>query len=91
MRWASSCDKIAAMNAFNPLESMKRLEASGVERRHAEAIAGEILEVRQLRGKLLPHSQRVSIFDCVTVRLAVVISVFCLFEAALLGVLISIK
>jgi len=31
-----------AMNAYNPLESMKRLEQAGIARRHAEAIATEI-------------------------------------------------
>jgi len=31
-----------AMNAFNPLESTKRLEAAGIARGHAEAIASEI-------------------------------------------------
>ena len=30
------------MNAYNPLETSKRLEASGLERRQAEAIASEI-------------------------------------------------
>ena len=30
------------MNAFNPLESTKRLEAAGIARGHAEAIASEI-------------------------------------------------
>lgn len=30
------------MNAYNPLESMKRLERAGIARRHAEAIAAEI-------------------------------------------------
>ena len=32
----------ASMNAYNPLESMKRLEQAGIARRHAEAIAAEI-------------------------------------------------
>ena len=30
------------MNAYNPLESMKRLELAGIARPHAEAIAAEI-------------------------------------------------
>ncbi|MGJ3626438.1 hypothetical protein AB5I41_05090 [Sphingomonas sp. MMS24-JH45] len=30
------------MNAYNPLDSMKRLEAAGLDRRQAEAIASEI-------------------------------------------------
>lgn len=30
------------MNAYNPLESMKRLEQAGIARQHAEAIATEI-------------------------------------------------
>jgi hypothetical protein len=30
------------MNAFNTLEATKRLEAAGIARRHAEAIASEI-------------------------------------------------
>lgn len=30
------------MNAFNPLEATKRLQAAGITRRHAEAIASEI-------------------------------------------------
>ena len=30
------------MNAFNPLEATKRLEAAGIARGHAEAIAAEI-------------------------------------------------
>ena len=30
------------MNAFNPLEATKRLEAAGIARGHAEAIASEI-------------------------------------------------
>jgi hypothetical protein len=32
----------AGVNAYNPLESMKRLEQAGIARRHAEAIAAEI-------------------------------------------------
>ena len=31
-----------AMNAFNPLEATKRLQAAGIARRQAEAIASEI-------------------------------------------------
>jgi hypothetical protein len=30
------------VNAFNPLEATKRLQAAGITRRHAEAIASEI-------------------------------------------------
>lgn len=81
-----------AMNAFNPLEATKRLQAAGIARRHAEAIASEINAgtddfvtkdyfKRELDAALAKQ----------TVRNGVVTSGIVAFATTLLGLLISLQ
>ena len=80
------------MNAFNPLESMKRLEAAGLERRQAEAIAAEIDGgVTELVTKEYLRDQLESALAKQTVRIGVLTSGIVAVGTAVLGVLISIK
>ena len=80
------------MNAYNPLESMKRLEAAGIERRHAEAIAGEIREgTDQLVTDASLKQQLDAAIDRVTVKFGIMTATIVGIATAILGVLISIK
>jgi hypothetical protein len=80
------------MNAYNPLDSMKRLEASGMPRQQAEAIAAEINEGRDdLVTKGYLKEQLDAEFSKFTVRLGGMLVGMIAVATAVLGVLISVK
>jgi hypothetical protein len=51
-RWEH--DKAGAMSRYNPLEAAKRLEAAGIPRPHAEAIATEIWASKTAMTETVP-------------------------------------
>jgi hypothetical protein len=79
-----------AMNAFNPLESTKRLEAAGIARGHAEAIASEInasnddLVTRDYFKRELDAA-----LDRVTIRLGLIVVGAITLACTLLGTVLS--
>jgi hypothetical protein len=79
-----------AMNAFNPLESTKRLEAAGIARGHAEAIASEInasnddLVTRDFFKRELDAA-----LDRVTIRLGLIVVGAITLACTVLGTVLS--
>ena len=81
-----------AMNAFNPLESTKRLEAAGIARGHAEAIASEIDGgMSDLVTKDYLRDQLEAALAKQTVRIGVLTSGIVAVATTVLGVLISLR
>jgi hypothetical protein len=81
-----------AMNAYNPLESMKRLELAGIARPHAEAIAAEInAGTDDLVTKEFFKDQLEAALAKQTVRNGVVTSGIVALATTVLGVLISLN
>jgi hypothetical protein len=76
------------MNAYNPLDAMKRLEAAGLERRQAEAIAGEINDGT---SGLVTKEQLDAALDRTTIRIGILTSGIVAVATTVLGVLISLK
>ena len=80
-----------AMNAFNLLESTKRLEAAGIARGHAEAIASEInasnddLVTRDFFKRELDAA-----LDRVTIRLGLIVVGAITLACTVLGTVLSI-
>jgi hypothetical protein len=80
------------MNVYNPLDSMRRLEAAGLDRRQAEAIADEInVGNSDLVTKDYFKEQLDAEFSRFTVRLGGLIAGMIALATAVLGVIISIK
>ena len=81
-----------AMNAFNSLESTKRLEAAGIARGHAEAIASEIDgRVSNLVTKDYLRDQLEAALAKQTVRIGVLTSGIVAVATTVLGLLISLQ
>jgi hypothetical protein len=76
------------MNAYNPLDAMKRLEAAGLERRQAEAIAGEINDGT---SGLVTKEQLDAPLERTTIRIGILTSGIVAVATTMLGVLISLK
>jgi hypothetical protein len=80
------------MNAYNPLTTTKRLEASGLPRKQAEAIAFEIDDgTSDLVTREYLTDQLESALAKQTVRVGVLTSGIVAVATAVLGVLISLK
>ncbi len=80
------------MNAYNPLTSTHRLEASGLSRKQTEAIASEInASAEDLVTKDYFKDQLEAALARNTVRMGVLTSGIVAVATALLGILISIK
>lgn len=75
------------MNSYNPLTSAQRLEAAGMPRKHAEAIAGEINEGN---NDLVTEKMLESALAKQTIRIGVLTSGIVAVATAVLGLLISI-
>jgi hypothetical protein len=80
------------MNAYNPLASMKRIEAAGFKRAQAEVLAGELNEAidslvtnEQLELALAQSESRM------TARVGVIVGTVGALIVAILGALISIN
>ena len=81
-----------AMNAYKPLESTKRLEAAGIARGHAEAIASEIDGgMSDLVTKDYLRDQLEAALAKQTVRIGVLTSGIVAVATTVLGVLISLR
>jgi hypothetical protein len=76
------------MNAYNPLDTTRRLEAAGLERRQAEAIADEIAGGT---SELVTKEQLDAALDKQTIRLGGFIAGIIALASAILGTLISVK
>ncbi len=80
------------MNAYNPLTSTHRLEAAGLSRKQAEAIASEInSSAEDLVTKEFFKDQLEAALARNAIRNGVLTSGIVAVATALLGVLISIK
>ena len=80
------------MNSYNPLKSTHRLEAAGLPRQQAEAIASEInASAEDLVTKEFFKDQLEAALARNTVRMGVLTSGIVAVATALLGILISIK
>ena len=80
------------MNAYNPLDAMKRLEASGLERRQAEAIASEINDGKSnlvTRDDL--KQQLDALADKLLVKIGLLVSGVVALACTVMGVVFSIK
>jgi len=76
----------AVMNAYNPLEAMKRLQQAGIARQHAEAIAAEIGDGM---GNLVTGEQLEAALDRVTIRLGLIVVGAITLACTVLGVVLS--
>ncbi len=80
------------MNVYNPLDAMKRLEAAGLERRQAEAIASEINDGK---SQLVTTDQLDTALDAfgnkLLVKIGLLIAGVVGLACTILGVLISFK
>jgi hypothetical protein len=80
------------MNAYNPLTTAKRLEASGLPRKQAEAIA---FEIDDSTSDLVTREYLTDRLDSAlakqTIRIGVLTSGIVAVATAVLGVLISLK
>lgn len=74
------------MNVYNPLDSSKRLEAAGLARQHAEAIASEI---NGGTASLVTKEQLDAALDKVTIRLSVIMAGIITLACTILGVILS--
>ena len=76
------------MNAYNPLDSMRRLEAAGLNRQQAEAIADEISDGT---SDLVTKDMLEAALDKQTIKLGGFVAAMIVIATTILGVLISIK
>jgi hypothetical protein len=74
------------MNSFNPLSAAQRLEAAGLPRKQAEAIAGEISDGT---NDLVTQKDLEAALDKVTIRLSVIIGGIITLACTILGVVLS--
>ncbi len=74
------------MNAFNPLSAAQRLEAAGLPRPQAEAIAGEISDGT---NDLVTKEQLEAALDKQTIRMAVINAGMLTLASTILGTLIA--
>ena len=76
------------MNAYNPLEAMKRLQQAGIARQHAEAIAAEI---GGGMSNLVTGEQLEAALAKQTIRSGVVTAGIVAVATSVLGLLISVQ
>ena len=74
------------MNAYNPLDSTKRLQASGLNRSQAEAIATKI---NTSKTDLVTKEMMDAALDEVTIRLSVILGGIVTLACTVLGVVLS--
>ncbi|WP_225206862.1 hypothetical protein [Novosphingobium huizhouense] len=76
------------MNAYNPLAAAQPLEAAGLPRKQAEAIAGEITDGT---NGLVTQEQLVAALDKQTIKIGIMMSAIIALACSIMGVLISLK
>ncbi len=74
------------MNAYNPLSSAQRLEAAGLPRKQAEAIAGEITDGT---NDLVTQAQLLAALDKQTIKIGILVSAIVALACSVMGVVIS--
>lgn len=74
------------MNAFNPLSSAQRLEAAGLPRKQAEAIAGEITDGT---NDLVTKEQLVAALDKQTIKIGIMVSAIVALACSIMGIVLS--
>ena len=77
------------MNAFNPLECVKRLELAGIARPHAEAIAAEINAANNDLAIKLYREQFEAALDRTALRLCIFTLAFASLACVVLSVVLS--
>ena len=75
------------MNAYNPLSSAQRLEAAGLPRKQAEAIAGEITDGT---SDLVTKDMLEAALDKQTIRLSVIVGGMLVLTCTLLSTLTAV-
>ena len=75
------------MNAYNPLDATKRLEAAGLERRYAEAIASEITGGT---ADLVTKDQLEAALDKQTIKMSVIMAAMLTLFSTVIGVVVSV-
>ena len=76
------------MNAYNPLSSAQRLEAAGLPRKQAEAIAGEITDGT---NDFVTKEQLIAALDKQTIKIGIMMSAIIALACSIMGVVISLK
>ena len=74
------------MNAYNPLSSAQRLEAAGLPRKQAEAIAGEITDGTI---DLVTPAQLTAALDKQTIKIGIMMSAIIALACSIMGVVFS--
>ena len=74
------------MNSFNPLSSAQRLEAAGLPRKQAEAIAGEITDGT---NDFVTKNQLEAALDKQTIRMSIINAGMLTLTCTILGTLIA--
>ena len=76
------------MNAFNPLSAAHRLEATGLTRQQAEAIASEVVEGT---SDLVTKEQLVAALDKQTIKIGIMVAAIVALACSIMGVVISFQ
>ena len=76
------------MNAYNPLSSAQRLEAAGLPRKQAEAIAGEITDGT---NDFVTKEQLIAALDKQTIKIGIMVSAIVALACSIMGVVLSFK
>ena len=76
------------MNAYNPLQSTKRLEEAGLSRQQAEAIATEISDGT---NDLVTKDMLDAALDKQTIKIGVLVAAIIAVACTIMGVIFSIK
>jgi hypothetical protein len=76
------------MNSYNPLSSAQRLEAAGLPRKQAEAIAGEITDGT---NDFVTKDQLIAALDTQTIKIGIMMSAIVALACSIMGVVISLK
>ena len=74
------------MNSYNPLSSAQRLEAAGLPRKQAEAIAGEITDGT---NDLVNKEQLVAALDKQTIKIGIMVSAIVALACSIMGVIFA--
>ena len=77
------------MNAYNPLESMKRLELAGIAPPHAEAIAAEINAVKNNLESKASSERFDAALNRVAIRLSIIMMAITTLACTGLGVVLT--
>ena len=86
MRWGWRYDA-SAMNAYNPLSSTQRLEAAGLPRPRAEAIA---MEITDGSSDHVTKAELEAALDRTIIKMGLMVSAIVALACSIMGVTISV-